>query len=515
MECIKPLSRKKVKKLHIHYLYYNKKLNQIKAASNTTMKPIKYLMMGALLIGFSSAAVAQDGTAADVAAVKQLIKSKPADLVKQMKPFYSKNKKNAENLVAFGRAFFEANDTANAKDAANRALTATKRQYAPAYLLLGDVAVLGDDGGLAAQNYEMAIHFDPKAPDAYRKYANVYRKIDPTGAVAKLEELRQQRPDYPVDALIGHINYLSLRYGSAIEAYERVPMAQMQKMDFIEYSFSNYFAKRYAKALEVAEAGLAKEPNNATLTRLAMFSSTETEKYADAIRYADILFNQLNKDSVNLSEMDYLNYGNALSGNKQFEEAIKQYQAGITLVKDDKNAQADLYRAISDAYKELEDYPNSIDNYKKYLDLGTGVSANDFASLGSLAMRYARSQEGDAQTAAFQKADQIWTEFIEKYPKQEAYGLFQRAMANASMDADMSKAQAKPYFDQLIQKITTSGEELDEQDKTFLVTAYRYMMSYNYQVLKDKKAALDYATKMLELKPDDEGIRQAVESLSK
>ena len=65
------------------------------------------------------------------------------------------------------------------------------------------------------------------------------------------------------------------------------------------------------------------------------------------------------------------------------------------------------------------------------------------------------------------------------------------------------------------QEITSSGEELDEQDKTFLVTAYRYMMSYNYQVLKDKKAALDYATKMLELKPDDEGIRQAVESLSK
>ena len=44
--------------------------------------------MSALLMGFSTGAVAQDGTAADVAAVKNLIKSNPADLAKQMKAFY-------------------------------------------------------------------------------------------------------------------------------------------------------------------------------------------------------------------------------------------------------------------------------------------------------------------------------------------------------------------------------------------------------------------------------------------
>ena len=74
------------------------------------MKTMKYFMMGALLFGCSLGTMAQDGTPADVDAVKEIIKNKPADYDKQVKNYVSKNKKNAENLVAFGRAFFEAED---------------------------------------------------------------------------------------------------------------------------------------------------------------------------------------------------------------------------------------------------------------------------------------------------------------------------------------------------------------------------------------------------------------------
>jgi hypothetical protein len=40
-------------------------------------------------------------------------------------------------------------------------------------------------------------------------------------------------------------------------------------------------------------------------------------------------------------------------------------------------------------------------------------------------------------------------------------------------------------------------------------------MFYYYSVAKDNKTALDYANKILEIKPDDEGILKVVESLSK
>ena len=74
------------------------------------------------MLSFSAPAMAQDGTKADVDAVKNLIKSKPADFEKQMKAYYKENKKNPENLVAFGRAFYEAKDTANARLYADYAL---------------------------------------------------------------------------------------------------------------------------------------------------------------------------------------------------------------------------------------------------------------------------------------------------------------------------------------------------------------------------------------------------------
>ena len=102
------------------------------------MKAIKYLFIAALTAGYSVNAMAQDGSKADVDAVKKIISSgvKGSDLDKQIKPFFKANKKNAENLVAFGRAFYEAKDTANAKVYANHALTASKNKYAPAFILL-------------------------------------------------------------------------------------------------------------------------------------------------------------------------------------------------------------------------------------------------------------------------------------------------------------------------------------------------------------------------------------------
>ena len=173
------------------------------------MKAIKYLFIAALTAGYSANAMAQDGSKADIDAVKKIISNKPADLDKQMKPYYKENKKNAENLVAFGRAFYEAKDTANARVYADYALQASKNKCAPAFILLGDIAAVADDGGGAAAQYEQAIYVDPKNPDAYYKYANVYRKISPNGAVAKLNDLRIQRPDIAVDALAGRIYYMS------------------------------------------------------------------------------------------------------------------------------------------------------------------------------------------------------------------------------------------------------------------------------------------------------------------
>ena len=489
------------------------------------MKTFKYLLIGALLLGGSAASMAQDGTKADVDAIKNLVKNKPADYDKQVKNFIKANKKNADNLVAIGRVLYEADDTLNAKTFAEQALTASKRNCAPAYILLGDISAKADDGGAAAQNYEQAILADPKNPDPYRRYATVYRKISPEGAVQKLEELRQERPDYPVDALIGHINYISLRYGKANEAFARVPLADLSRMDYIEYAMSNYHGHQYDKALEIVKAGLSKEDLNATLNRIAMMCSNELKQYPEALRYAETLFTKVDKDSVTLSDIDYQNYGKALDGTEQYEAAIEKYKAALTLPDVDEAMKADLYKSISDSYKDLKNFPEAIENYIKFLELKADADATDHAGLALLHNSHARSIRGDkkpaeltpgesaAMTEAMKKADAAYASLVEKFADAEEYALWQRGRLNAQMDADMSQALANPHFTRLAELIT-AHEAMDATDKTRLFDAYAYLMRYHLKN-KDNQTAYDYALKLQELQPDDPDVKSAVEALAK
>lgn len=470
-------------------------------------------MMGALLFGCSLGTMAQSGTMADVDAVKNLVKNKPADYDKQMKAFLKENKKNADVLVAIGRALYEGEDTMQARAFADQALVVKKNKYAPAYVLLGDIFVKKDDPGNAAINYEQAIFFDDKNPEPYRKYALIYRKVDPEGAVQKLEELRTKRPDYPVDALIGHINYISLRYGKANEAFSKVPMDQLERMDFIEYAMANYHGRQYDKALEIVKAGLAKEPLNATLNRIAMLCSNELKAYPEALQYAETLFTKVDKDSVTISDMDYQNYGKAFYGNGQYEEAIAKFREALSHPEGDKTLHADLYKSISDSYKGQKDFPKAIESYRLFLAEKADADATDWAGLGILQNSFARTLEGDAKMEAFMEADKTYASLVEKFADAEEYALWQRGRINAQMDADLSKGLAKPYFERLIELINTH-ETLDDSDKSRLFDAYSFLMRFNVKN-KDNKAAYENSKKLLELQPDDAEIQKVVEALEK
>jgi tetratricopeptide (TPR) repeat protein len=477
------------------------------------MKAIKYLFLGALLIGSGTSVMAQDGTKADVDAMKSLVKNKPADFDKQVKNYIKANKKNAENLVAIGRVLYEADDTLNARAFAEQALTATKRGCAPAYILLGDIQAKADDGGAAAQNYEQAILVDPKDPAPYRRYATVYRKISPEGAVQKLEELRQARPDYPVDALIGHINYISLRYGKANEAFARVPLADLSRMDYIEYAMSNYHGRQYDKALEIVKAGLAKEELNATLNRIAMMCSNELKQYPEALKYAETLFNKVDKDSVTLSDIDFQNYGKALDGTEQYEAAIAKYKEALALPEVEATMKSDLYKSISDSYKDLKNFPEAINFYKQFLETKAESDATDHAGLALLTASYARTLEGEDKIAMLKQADDAYSELVNKFADAEEYALWQRGRLNAQMDADMSQALANPHFIRLAELIN-AHETIDDTDKARLFDAYAYLMRYHLKQ-KDNKAAYEYALKLQELQPDDPDVQSAVEALAK
>jgi tetratricopeptide (TPR) repeat protein len=473
------------------------------------MKAIKYLFMGALMIGFSTQSMAQDGSQADVNAVKNIISSKPADLDKQMKPFYKANKKNAENLVAFGRAFFEAKDTARAREYAHYALDAKKNKFAPAFVLLGDIEALADKGGEAAAQYNQAIYADPKNAEAYFKYANVYRKISPSEAIAKLEELRAQRPDVAVDALAGRIYYNANDFDKALSYYDKADRTKMEDRDLSDYAMAAYFKQQNQKSLDIAKYGLTRKPRHAAFNRLAFFNSTDLKKFDDALMYADALFNR--SDSAKFSYYDYTYYGNAYNGAKMSDKAIEMYQKALQMEDmDNKDKRAGVIKQLSDAYLEKEDFPNAIKHYQDYLSNIEKPSANDLAGLASLHMQHGSSLSANEQIEAYQRADAAYADLANKYENAIEYATFMRARVNSQMDPDQSKGLALPYYQKLADIIGPKAEK-DNTDKARVNESYRYLIAY-YLIQKDDKAtAKQYAQKLIELDPESEIAKQVLD----
>lgn len=472
------------------------------------MKTIKYLMMGALMIGFSTQANAQDGTAADVAAVKQMISSKPADFDKQMKNYYKKNKKNVVNLLAFAKAFYAAKDTANARTFANYTLAASKNKNAEAFIMLGDIQALGDNGGEAASYYTQARYADPKNPEAYFKYANVYRKISPSEAISVLEELRAQRPDVAVDAIAGRIYYLANDFEKALEYYNKADMTKMEDSDLSDYAMSAFFKQQNQKSLEIAQYGLTRKPRSAAFNRLAFFNSTDLKEYDQALKYADALFNQ--SDSAKFSYFDYTYYGNAYNGAKQSDKAIEMYEKALAQPDmDNKDKRAGIIEQITEAYLNKDDFDNAIKYHKEYIATVEKPTANDLAKLGQLHTQKAGTLEGDAQKEELKNADVAYEDLQNRYENAIEYATFMRARVNSYQDPDQKLGLALPFY-QKLEEMIAPKETKDKADNARLIEAYRYMISYYYVAKDDKAKATEFAHKLLKIDPENDIAKQVL-----
>lgn len=465
-------------------------------------------MMGVLLTGVCAPAAAQDDKEA-IAAITKVIKSKPANLEDQVKDVFKKNKKNPEVLIGIGRAYYEVKDTANARNFAEHALKANKK-FGPAYMLLGDIAALGNDGGKAVQEYTQAIYFDPKNPEPYYKYATVYRKISPNEAVAKLEELRQYRPDLAVDARIAYIYYLSGKIDKAIECYAKCDKGSMSETELTDYATALWMSRKYQEGLDVVKFGLQKSPRRAAYNRLALFTSTDMGAFDEALKYANDLFQ--NSDTTKYTYYDYTYYGNALSGAKQYDKAIEMYNEALKQQFDDNSKRAGVIKQLTDAYKMKDDYENAIKTYNEYLAAIGTAGPNDYAGLAQLYTQQAAAlpAETPAETRneLFKKAEQVYVDLETKYPDALEYATFMRARVNSYIDPETKEGLAKPFYEKLAGLIEPKATK-DNADKARLVECYRYL-GYFSLMQNDKATADTFWKKILEIDPENDIAKKAL-----
>lgn len=470
------------------------------------MKKFKYFAVGALMLSLSTSVVAQVDKAV-IGQVKNIIASKD-NVDKQLKPIVGANKKNPAMLTAIGQAFLDAKDYTNAVKYAEMATTRDKK-YAKAYILMGDVAVAQDDGGKAAEMYQQAKYWDPKDPEGYFKYANILRGRSPQEAVNNLNDLREQRPDIAVDALAARIYYNSNMLDKALDYYGKVDKTKLEDVDITNYAMASWMHQDREKSLELAKYGLTRDARKAAWNRLAFYNLTDMERTDEALQYADALFNR--SDSAKISGFDYTYYGTALKNAKQFDRAIEMFHKAEEANKDNKDQLSMTHKNLSDVYIAMDNFEQGTKYYDLYLKAKDKPSAYDIAGLASIYQKMGAGLEGQAQVDAFNKAIDTYKQLSVNYPEQVDYANFMCARLAGAMDPDSEQGLAKPYYDAIVEHLATAANR-DKGDNQRLIEAYRYLGSY-YYLHEDEATSIANFKKILEIAPDDEAAKTALDAL--
>lgn len=452
-------------------------------------------------------AAAQNDAKAVVEQITKVIKSNAPDKDDQVKNLFKPYKKDAKVMVGIGRAYLDANDLDNAQKYADMAIKRDK-SCGDAYVLAGDILVLKDDGGGASAMFEQAVYFEPTNPNGYRRYAQVNSKANPTAAVAKLEELKQHVPDYPIGLISAEIYSKAGNLDKAVEYYNTVDKAKMEDYQLADYSLSYFLLGKFEDSYGVSKYGNDKFPKNPALNRLSFFNLTNLKRYDEALVYADALFNK--SDETNITESDYLYYGHAYLGNEQYDNAIEMFQKSIANNENNSSDKEDALRNISEAYRKKGDYDKAIESYQTYLNSKPEQTANDINALAQLYMAEASdATHTDAEKQSYYaKADEVYSQMAEKFPSVADFATLQRAHIGFALDPDTKLGLAKPHYEKLVEILLGKAEK-DDRTNERLVESYRYL-GYYYLLQDNKTEADKYWNKVLEIDPDNETAKQAL-----
>ena len=456
--------------------------------------------MGVLLAGFSATANAQ---VEELNAAINAIKTNAADKGDLAKTAYKKNKKDAEALMKVARAYFEQKDTAGAIQFANYANEAgkPKYQYAPAYLLLGDIeASYGSDGGKAAGFYNQAINFDPKNPEGYKKWAMVYRKISPSQAAKKLQEMKAMCPNEDVDAITAHIYMLAGDEKQAYENYKKADINKLDKAGLNEFVRCSYFTGKFEDALRAAEAGIKLEPRNPTFNRLAMFSNYELKKYDDAKAYIHKYFNET--DSAKFSEYDHFYTALIYQALDDKANMYEQYDKALELVNDSSMIKRHaILKSVSDSYLKDLEFEKALKYYNDYMACKPELNSDDYEGLAKIYSKNADAVADAQKPALISKAVDAYRAMGEKFPVQAIYAAYQCASMNNKLDPNMTKSLAKPDYQKVVSLLESKADR-DKSENTILKYSLHYLMSNAFLIDKNKSLAKNYAEKILAIDPE-------------
>ncbi len=461
------------------------------------MKTVKYLLVGAF---FCAATCTVSAQATDyntqLENITQLIKDGNADALKAPLKQYNKQfKKNAEALVALGNAYLTAKDFIKANEYADKAI-GVNAKYGNAYILKGDIQAIQDEGGEAANWYMQAMTLDPQNAQGYIRYANVYRKVDPSETERTLQKLRQVLPDYPIEAEAGHSYYTMGNYEKAMEHFLKEDPERLPNDLLAEYCITAINTNKHAEGLHAAEVGLRKNPDNMSFVRLALINAINSKQHDKALSFANMLM----QNPVEKTSSDYTYYGRALAANEQHQEAISQFEKSLAMDADNHQP----LRFISESYTALGNEDKGVEYMQQYLSKETSARPSDYNRLADIYLQ--KVKKGEDKEANLQKAFGVYDTMAQKFPTLSTYCVLLQGNAAFQNEFD-TEALAK--YAQIISILEPKGSSVTEDEQSYLRQAYRNTALIHW-TKDDLESAKPYFEKVIQIDPNDKYARQAL-----
>lgn len=472
------------------------------------MKAKKYLLAGVLALSLSAPAFAQEVSYQEalkpIAAALSADPTNPKaakDLVKEYLKVY---KKDADAIVGLGTTYLQVHDFDKATEMANMVLANKKMNQSNAYMLLGDIAALKDsvgNAGDAATQYQIAISIDPQNELAYERYARVYRHVNPTIAVQKLEELRQVKPDYPVEVKAAEIMLSDQKYAEAAKWFEKAPESQLDETAYYQYIVAEYTSGQPAKALDVARKGLRKFAGSEYLSRLAVMAAVDQKQFPEALTYSENVMRGKEEKNFN----DYYFYGRALAGNGKYHEAIEAYKKCLELKSDN----VETLSKISEAYTGLGEGDKALEYQRQYLEKGDNVTSTDWANFANIYVvmgDQADSLDHAKAVGYYNQAMDVYEQMTTKFPTLKDWCWVAEASVALGRLKDLDKVR------DLYMKVVEFEEAKAEQDataKNYLSAAY-YFLGYYYSGKNDAATSKSYFEKLLKVDPENAEAKKAL-----
>ena len=441
------------------------------------------------------------------------------------KAYYNYNQ-NAETR----ERMFHKNDTARAFLFIKRALELDPK-YAPAYVLASDILDYAGQRDVAMQWLDNGIAQNPTDSSLYIASAMLLAYTDSEAAVAKLKLLKEKDPNFPVDLQLGRLYYELWNRGGVqpyqemADAYSKANMDDMTQGDLDAFTFSLYATNQTDKLYEVSNFGVAKYPESFMLNQNLFYGllglcQQGANRWGEAVVAANKFFSIA--DSSQITPLHYIRYGEALNGDKQYSQAIAVYEKILEMPSASENniytANNHIATSISsqaDEARKAGDYDKAVSIIKPYVEKYHAMGKQNDLLVSSYARIYMVQSvdlEGAAKEAVLMKADKIFEDAIPNTKDNDDMFVYQRFVIRTQLDPEREKALALPFAQETI-RVTQTKKNLSRGQIARLCSAYLYMVQLEFFNRNNRKAALEYADKVLDVDPTNETALKFISAL--